>query len=239
MSLTSLRAKKVESEQKIENLGRELVSTQLFESAKYRVTNANLRIVELDKELDEQRNKRVVAKGLMGTIFGSKEQPQSAIERIKEIRQEKSAIQQSLTPSETLVSKQRYTSQLLEKEKEWLTKVLKRISTLEEREARTQALKNKAAETSKAKRRIAHGVKKGFLDNTECPYCGDTLMSVTHADHIYPVAKGGESTKRNMVLVCAECNSKKSSLTLQAFIKKFSLDRSEIERRLEMLGKDF
>ena len=100
-------------------------------------------------------------------------------------------------------------------------------------------MKNRAAESTKTKRQIAKAVKKYLADNTDCPYCGCALSTTVHADHIYPLAKGGESTKRNMVLVCAECNSKKSSLTLQAYIKKFNLDRDAIESRLETLGKDF
>jgi 5-methylcytosine-specific restriction endonuclease McrA len=120
-----------------------------------------------------------------------------------------------------------------------LNKICEKILLIENREARQQSLKNKAAENTKTKRKIANGVKKNLADNDECPYCGCELTTFFHADHIYPVAKGGESTKRNMVLVCVDCNSKKSSLTLQAFIKKYNLNRDKIENRLEALGKDF
>lgn len=60
-----------------------------------------------------------------------------------------------------------------------------------------------------------------------------------HADHIYPVSKGGRSMPKNMVYVCAPCNSQKINLTLAGFIKKYNLDRDEIERRLQELGKEF
>ena len=74
---------------------------------------------------------------------------------------------------------------------------------------------------------------------THCPYCGGGLGAQPHADHIYPVAKGGLSTIANMVLVCAECNNKKAEHTLTAFIRLYGLDRGAIETRLTELGKDF
>lgn len=60
-----------------------------------------------------------------------------------------------------------------------------------------------------------------------------------HADHIYPVAKGGLSTTKNMVYVCAICNKKKSDLTLREFIIKEKLSRDRVERNLELLKKHF
>ena len=57
--------------------------------------------------------------------------------------------------------------------------------------------------------------------------------------HIYPVSKGGRSTLRNMVYVCGSCNVRKGTLTLVGFIRKFDLDREEIERRLRDLGKEW
>lgn len=74
---------------------------------------------------------------------------------------------------------------------------------------------------------------------THCPYCAGEIGNKPHADHIYPVAKGGLSTLENMVLVCAECNSKKSGHTLRSFIQLYSLDREAIESRLADMGKDF
>ena len=72
-----------------------------------------------------------------------------------------------------------------------------------------------------------------------CPYCSRGLGTQPHADHIYPVAKGGLSTIANMVLVCAECNNKKAEHTLRAFIQLYNLDREAVEARLAELGKDF
>lgn len=72
-----------------------------------------------------------------------------------------------------------------------------------------------------------------------CPYCGSTLGNNPNADHIYPVAKGGLSTEKNMVFICAECNSSKSDKTLRVFVKQKGLNWSSIEEHLELLKKDF
>lgn len=72
-----------------------------------------------------------------------------------------------------------------------------------------------------------------------CPYCEGDLGEIPHADHIYPVSKGGLSTKENMVYICQSCNSSKSDKTLNVFIKSKGLDRDKVESNLELLGKDF
>ena len=54
-----------------------------------------------------------------------------------------------------------------------------------------------------------------------------------------PVAKGGRSVLANMVYACSLCNNKKGKLTLAQFIRKHNLDRTEVEGRLALLGKDY
>jgi 5-methylcytosine-specific restriction endonuclease McrA len=88
-------------------------------------------------------------------------------------------------------------------------------------------------------RDLTDTVKKTLPAHSNCPYCGESLGETPHADHIYPVTKGGHSVAANMVLVCAACNLKKGSMTLRAFIMKYGLDREAIEMRLHELGKDF
>lgn len=98
------------------------------------------------------------------------------------------------------------------------------------------------AEVTAAKgnsRERGYTVKKKLSADHPCPYCGDYLGNGYHADHIYPVSKGGRSTLKNMVNVCFKCNEKNGQLTLTAFIKLYQLDRELIEKRLEMLGKEF
>lgn len=73
----------------------------------------------------------------------------------------------------------------------------------------------------------------------DCPYCGLPLGDAIHADHIYPVSKGGLSTPENMVLICEQCNLKKHSKTLRQFMKAYKLDEERIEAVLELLHKHF
>ena len=82
-------------------------------------------------------------------------------------------------------------------------------------------------------------LKRQLRITENCPYCGGSLTDDCQADHIYPVSKGGLSTVENMVFVCLDCNQKKTSLTLNQFIKKYSFDRRKIEERLSILDKDF
>ncbi|MDA7937673.1 HNH endonuclease [Pirellulales bacterium] len=88
-------------------------------------------------------------------------------------------------------------------------------------------------------RSAASTVKRKLGVDHDCPYCGLELGPDYHADHIYPVAKGGKSTFKNMVNVCRTCNSKKVALTLGVFCRKLGLNRDAIELRLDALGKDF
>jgi len=59
-------------------------------------------------------------------------------------------------------------------------------------------------ETQWWKRRLAKGV---------CGYCGQpTPPRELTMDHIVPVARGGRSTRGNVVPACKECNTKKKQL---------------------------
>ena len=92
-------------------------------------------------------------------------------------------------------------------------------------------------------RELAEEVKREIKSQLNkfkvCPYCEGDLGDVPHADHIYPVSKGGLSTKENMVYICQNCNSSKSDKTLNAFIKLKDFDRDKVEANLELLGKDY
>ena len=122
-----------------------------------------------------------------------------------------------------------------------------RIDAKEDRElekkrrASVKKKKNRAliAKATGTSRNLAATIKKQLSSSHPCPYCGKALGTDFHADHIYPVIKGGLSTIQNMVNVCSSCNLAKRDLTLSAFIRKFGLNRDEIESRLEALGKEF
>ena len=54
------------------------------------------------------------------------------------------------------------------------------------------------------KRRIAKGL---------CHYCGRNIPAKELTmDHIVPLARGGKSTKGNLVTACKECNNNKKNL---------------------------
>ena len=54
------------------------------------------------------------------------------------------------------------------------------------------------------KRRLAKGI---------CYYCGSpTPPAELTMDHIVPIARGGKSTKGNVVPACKECNNNKKQL---------------------------
>lgn len=239
MSLATLRSKRSIAEKKIQDLTSELVSEAAIKAEFIKIEIAKLEISKLRQEIDSQRKKREISTGWMGAIFKKEVIPQSAINSIALSEEKIKSLEVDIYKSEAIIRGRDYTKERIAKGLAWLEKINSRIKTLENKEEKQQSLRNKAAESTKEKRIIAKGIKRTLADNEDCPYCGLTLLVDIHADHIYPLAKGGESTKKNMVLVCAECNSKKGSLTLQAFIKKYSLNRDEIENRLLALGKDF
>jgi 5-methylcytosine-specific restriction endonuclease McrA len=88
-------------------------------------------------------------------------------------------------------------------------------------------------------RDVAGILRKTLTMQPWCPYCGGQLGLAPHADHIYPISKGGKSVIENLVFVCSDCNNRKRDLTIAMFIRKYALDRGVIEGRLEQLGKEF
>lgn len=69
------------------------------------------------------------------------------------------------------------------------------------------------------KRRLAKGV---------CHYCGQrTLPGELTMDHIVPIARGGRSSRGNVVTACKNCNNKKKQLLpmeWQEFLTGFNQD---------------
>lgn len=111
----------------------------------------------------------------------------------------------------------------------------------EKRKVEVSTLRTRLALDDKEKRKQFSRLKRNVSDHDNCPYCGVefSLSIKMHTDHIYPLSKGGSNAISNLVNVCADCNLKKADLTLREFIKKYRLDRDEIELRLEFLNKSF
>jgi 5-methylcytosine-specific restriction endonuclease McrA len=66
--------------------------------------------------------------------------------------------------------------------------------------------KNKARELRQSqwwKRRLARGI---------CHYCGRRFPArELTMDHVVPIARGGKTTKGNVVACCKECNTRKKA----------------------------
>jgi hypothetical protein len=105
-----------------------------------------------------------------------------------------------------------------------------------------EELRARAAITSHEKRRGTRKHRSTFAEQLKidqnCPYCGNSLMfDEAHIDHIYPIAKGGQTVSRNLIFVCARCNLKKSDHTVREFARRNELDYEKICLCLEKLGK--
>ena len=72
----------------------------------------------------------------------------------------------------------------------------------------------------------------------QCPYCENfSEVSNLELDHIHPTSWGGLSMRQNVILVCNECNRRKSNTPLRRFAINYNLNYEEICNRLEALGK--
>ena len=106
----------------------------------------------------------------------------------------------------------------------------------EQNRAKAAAYENKIREDAA---RIKRLLNDQFTKSRHCPYCQNEFeIGEVHADHIYPVSKGGLSTKANMVNVCSKCNSKKSDKTLLSFCEDEGLSFKDVCNRLKALNKD-
>ena len=64
------------------------------------------------------------------------------------------------------------------------------------------------------------------IESGICHYCGGVFPSDTLTmDHIVPIARGGKSTRGNLVPACKKCNSNKKYYTPAEIILKEKLDQ--------------
>lgn len=53
----------------------------------------------------------------------------------------------------------------------------------------------------------------------QCRYCTDVLVvSNIVCDHMYPLSLGGDSTPKNLTIICKRCNTRKGHLTDKEYI---------------------
>ena len=114
-----------------------------------------------------------------------------------------------------------------------------KLREMHRKEELRQREKSVIARVRKQSRDNAARIKVKLEKTHNCPYCEKTLGPSPHADHIYPLSRGGQETESNMVYVCAECNISKSDKTLHNFCAERGLDFTKISHRLRSMGKDF
>jgi 5-methylcytosine-specific restriction endonuclease McrA len=74
--------------------------------------------------------------------------------------------------------------------------------------------KHIARERQKAKELRKTKWWQELLDRGICHYCGEKFSpEELTMDHLVPVARGGKSTRGNIVACCKECNNEKKYLT--------------------------
>lgn len=114
---------------------------------------------------------------------------------------------------------------------------IKKRTRERERSAKIAAFNNKARTGSQT---VKDDLLKSIKNKSKwkCPYCDlNNSIDGAVADHIYPINKGGLSIPENMVLICEDCNKKKSNLVLRVFCKKSNFDFDIVCERLEKQGK--
>ncbi len=114
---------------------------------------------------------------------------------------------------------------------------IKKRTRERERSAKIAAFDNKARTGSQI---VKDDLLKSIRNKSKwkCPYCDlNNSINEAVADHIYPINKGGLSIPENMVLICTDCNKRKSNLVLRVFCNKHSFDFHTVCERLERQGK--
>lgn len=198
-------------------------------------------IKPLDEKHSEMLRKSIDARGLLADIFGM-----APSQKEKDLAAQAAKMGRIIEP----LKEQRRRLASRKSQLAWLDINLelfvwyrRKVEPLAVRRKDTEdawiQLRNKAATNSVQIREVADIVKERIGKQDFCPYCGGDLGESPHADHIYPVSKGGRSTIKNMVYVCASCNMAKLDMTLSTFIRTYNLDRDEIEKRLADMGKEF
>jgi 5-methylcytosine-specific restriction endonuclease McrA len=208
-------------------------------SAQSRLEVINRRLRQIELEITELRRVKKPSSGVFGKLFGQTEVTPEAMKKILMLRNESDCLQEEeiIRRGEASVVSSKQSSLLTQRK--WLKTLEEAIGRRRRKIDSLNELKAAAATTEKRSRQVGASIRKQLEHQSNCPYCGGQLGETPHADHIYPVAKGGRSTPRNMVWVCADCNLKKGKLTLTGFIRKFQLDRARIERHLDNLKKDY
>ena len=73
----------------------------------------------------------------------------------------------------------------------------------------------------------------------QCRYCTDTLVvSNIVCDHMYPLSLGGDSTPKNLTIICRRCNTRKGHLTDKEYTNLLNyLDTQSVNAKSYILRK--
>lgn len=196
-------------------------------------------LAEIDLKLSKLRDIKQPKKGLFAKIFSLTEQPLQVKSEISSLKTQRYSLQDRQRELERLQGSMTSLVTKIDSARSWASKLEDAIERKQRKKDSLAELRAAAAANSNETRKVGSSVKRKLTRQPWCPYCGGPLGSDPHADHIYPVSKGGRSVPRNMVYVCSECNARKRNLTLHGFMRKYDLDRAAIEVRLEELGKEY
>ncbi len=200
----------------------------------------------IENELDLTQSKllhlqemRRPKKGIISGLFGLTEMPPEILSQITSLEAKQASLRNKVWSLRRMGHNVPAFKKSLESTHILVTKLKEAIARKRRKKETELELRAAAAANQTQTRTVGSSIKRKLIKQPWCPYCGNTLGSDPHADHIYPVSKGGRSVPRNMVYVCATCNGMKRDLTLTGFMRKYGLDRATIEARLEQLGKEF
>lgn len=196
-------------------------------------------LTEIDSKLLKLREIKQPKKGFIAKIFNLTEQPLQIKTEISSLETQRYSMQKRQRELERLQGSMTSLVSSIESARSWSSKLEEAIDRKQRKKDSLVELRAAAAANSNETRKVGSSVKRKLTRQPWCPYCGGPLGSDPHADHIYPVSKGGRSVPRNMVYVCSDCNASKRDLTLHGFMRKYCLDRVAIEDRLEELGKEY
>lgn len=234
-SLVTLREQITAAEAQITSLKLRVADAKIAKQILLRIEPL---ISETNDELSDLRS-RYPKPRLFARLIGRSEQPAEVSRKIEWLEAKRNELE----------SEQSEANRKASRLSDWLSSIDSKevhLAKLHDAVARKQKKKNSiielraaAAANSEEARKVGSIVRRALTEQTICPYCGGSLGTTPHADHIYPISKGGRSVPENMVFTCSSCNGRKSDLTLSNFIRAFRLNRDDIEHRLEQLGKEF
>lgn len=88
--------------------------------------------------------------------------------------------------------------------------------------------------------RISTGKRLRFRvferDGFTCQYCGKKPPEVIlHADHVFPVSKGGTNEIENLITACADCNLGKATMELGKGTPQTYKNAEDLQERFDQL----